>query len=86
MISMMLRIPHGLGATWRGKLWSFILIEDSGSYAISNIDLTSQEIYFTKYDVSFWLEQKIFLSYQTEYPESSEILQEILGEAITVMN
>ena len=61
-------------------------IEGSGSYVISNIDLTSQEIYFTKYDVSAWLEPEIYLSYQREYPESSEALQEVLGQLITDLN
>lgn len=51
-------------------------IEGSGGYAISNIDLISHEIYFTKQDVMAHLEPTIFLCYQTEYPESSDLLRD----------
>jgi hypothetical protein len=50
-------------------------IEGSGGYAISNIDLISHEIYFTKQDVMAHLEPCIFLCYQTEYTESSDLLR-----------
>lgn len=50
-------------------------IEGSGGYAISNIDLISHEIYFTKQDVMAHLEPIIFLCYQTEYTESSDLLR-----------
>jgi hypothetical protein len=50
-------------------------IEGSGGYAISNIDLISHEIYFTKRDVMAHLEPTIFLCYQTEYPESGDLLR-----------
>jgi hypothetical protein len=53
-------------------------IEGSGSYAISNIDLTSHEIYFTKQDVMGQLEPTIFLCYQIEYAESSQLLRDEL--------
>src|SRR4028119_576155 len=46
-------------------------IEGSGGYAISNIDLISHEIYFSKQAVMAQLEPVIFLSYQTEYKASS---------------
>lgn len=61
-------------------------IEGSGGYAISNIDLLSQEIYFTKQDISSWLEPIIFLSCQNEYPEASEALRSALREAIETFN
>lgn len=51
-------------------------IEGSGGYAISNIDLISHEIYFTKQDVMGHLEPTIFLCYQTDYPESSDLLRD----------
>jgi hypothetical protein len=51
-------------------------IEGSGGYAISNIDLISHEIYFTKQDVMAHLEPTIFLCYQTEFPESSDLLRD----------
>jgi len=50
-------------------------IEGSGGYAISNSDLISHEIYFTKQDVMGHLEPTIFLCYQTEYSESSDLLR-----------
>lgn len=61
-------------------------IEGSGGYAISNIDLLSQEIYFTKQDISAWLEATIFFSAQNEYPQASEALRSALGEAIETFN
>lgn len=61
-------------------------IEGSGNYAISNIDLVSQEIYFTKHNTSAWLEPIIFLSYQSEYQVAREALQETLHQAIAQLN
>lgn len=61
-------------------------IEGSGGYAVSNIDLISQEIYFTKRDVLARLEPLIFLSYQREYPTSSSMLQERLESVIAQLN
>ncbi|WNZ26197.1 hypothetical protein HJG54_27510 [Leptolyngbya sp. NK1-12] len=61
-------------------------IEGSGGYAISNIDLISHEIYFTKQDVMAHLEPTIFLCYQTEYAESSELLREELQTIIEKLN
>lgn len=55
-------------------------IEGSGGYAISNIDLISHEIYFTKQEVMAHLEPILFFCYQTDYAESSETLRaELLG-------
>jgi len=61
-------------------------IEGSGGYAISNIDLISQEIYFTKLEVMAQLEPVIFLSYQTEYNASSEALGNALADTIERFN
>lgn len=61
-------------------------IEGSGGYAISNIDLISHEIYFTKQDVMAQIEPIIFLSYQTEFAESSDILREELQTLIERLN
>lgn len=61
-------------------------IEGSGGYAISNIDLISHEIYFTKQDISAWLEPIIYLSTQSDYPESSQALRETLLSTIATIN
>ncbi len=61
-------------------------IEGSGGYAISNIDLTSHEIYFTKQEVMSHLDPMIFFCYQQEYGESSEILQAELERVIGDLN
>ncbi len=61
-------------------------IEGSGGYAISNIDLISHEIYFTKQDVMANLEPTIFLCYQTEFSQSSDLLREELQEILARLN
>jgi hypothetical protein len=61
-------------------------IEGSGGYSIANIDLRSHEIYFTKRDLLARHDPTIFLCYQTEYPESSEILHEELETALDKLN
>src|SRR4028118_690835 len=61
-------------------------IEGSGGYAISNIDLISHEIYFTKLEVMAQLEPIIFLSYQTEYNASSEALRNALSGTLDTFN
>lgn len=61
-------------------------IEGSGGYAISNIDLISHEIYFTKQEVMAQLEPTIFLSHQSEYTASSEALRDALTETIANLN
>jgi hypothetical protein len=61
-------------------------IEGSGSYAISNIDLISHEIYFTKQDALAALEPTIFLCYQTHFSESSDLLRSELETVIDKFN
>lgn len=61
-------------------------IEGSGGYTISNIDLISHEIYFTKQEVMAQLEPAIFLSYQTDYDASSTALREALTDALQTIN
>jgi hypothetical protein len=61
-------------------------IEGSGGYAISNIDLSSHEIYFTKQAVMANLEPTIFLCYQSEYAAASEALRESLQKTLEKLN
>ncbi|MBE9020105.1 hypothetical protein C7Y66_10140 [Chroococcidiopsis sp. CCALA 051] len=61
-------------------------IEGSGGYVISNIDLISHEIYFTKQAVSALQDPTIFLSYQIEYSAASEVLREGLQQALETLN
>jgi hypothetical protein len=61
-------------------------IEGSGGYAISNIDLISHEIYFTKQEVMAHLKPIIFLCYQTEYSESSDCLRNELQSIVEQLN
>ena len=61
-------------------------IEGSGGYAISNIDLISHELYFTKKDVMAQLEPTIFLCYQTEFLESSDLLRESIQSVLEKLN
>lgn len=61
-------------------------IEGSGGYAISNIDLISHEIYFTKQEVMAHLEPTIFLCYQSEFAESSQLLREELQAILDKLN
>lgn len=68
-----------------GKIVEFY-IEGSGSYAISNIDLISHEIYFTKQETLASLEPIIFLSDQSEYTAASEALRAVLGKTLETLN
>jgi hypothetical protein len=61
-------------------------IEGSGSYAISNLDLLSHEIYFTKRDTLAQLDPSLFLCYQTDYSESSALLREALQALLEELN
>jgi len=61
-------------------------IEGSGTYAIANIDLISHEIYFAKQDSLANLDPTIFLSYQTEYPDSSDLLRDEIEAFVKKFN
>jgi hypothetical protein len=61
-------------------------IEGSGGYAISNIDLISHEIYFTKLEVMAQLEPVIFFSFQNEYSTSTEALRNALSKTLETFN
>lgn len=61
-------------------------IEGSGTYAISNIDLLSHEIYFTKQESLIQQEPSIFFCYQTAYSESSSLLREELETLLQKVN
>lgn len=61
-------------------------IEGSGGYVIANIDLISHEIYFTKREISSWLEPTIFLSHQEAYPEASAAVRSALETSLASLN
>lgn len=61
-------------------------IEGSGTYAIANIDLISHEIYFSKQDSLANLDPTLFLSYQTEYSASSDLLREEIEAFVKKIN
>ena len=61
-------------------------IEGSGGYAVSNVDLISHEIYFTKQDLLAGLEPHLFFCYQDEYGESSGLLREELDTILEKLN
>ncbi|NES74262.1 MAG: hypothetical protein F6K24_58280, partial [Okeania sp. SIO2D1] len=61
-------------------------IEGSGGYAISNIDLLSHEIYFTKQELIASLEPIIYFGSQREYPQASEIFRDVLVDALNSLN
>lgn len=61
-------------------------IEGSGSYAISNIDLSSHEIYFTKVDSLAHLDPSIYLCHQTQFDLSSQALSDGLEDFARTFN
>lgn len=61
-------------------------IEGSGGYAIANIDLISHEMYFVKQDSLSQLDPTIFLCYQTQFDESSNLLREELQTFVEKFN
>lgn len=69
----------------QGEMVEFY-IEGSGGYAISNIDLSSHEIYFSKQEVMANLEPEIFFSYQTEFTESGDLLRDELESILDSLN
>ncbi|MEC4803570.1 MAG: hypothetical protein SAJ12_11125 [Jaaginema sp. PMC 1079.18] len=68
-----------------GEVVEFYL-EGSGTYAIANIDLISQELYFTKQESTAILDPVIFLSRQTVIAETDSLIQETLNDAIAQLN
>ncbi|MBE8967906.1 hypothetical protein IQ277_17090 [Nostocales cyanobacterium LEGE 12452] len=77
-------------STWFGRYLEGenieFYIEGSGGYCVSNIDLISHEIYFTKQAVLAQLEPTIFLSYQTEYAAATNILKEEVRKSLDDLN
>lgn len=61
-------------------------VEGSGSYIVSNVDLVSHEIYFTKQETSAWLDPIIYYCYQSEYAPAHEALQTALEQALNKLN
>ena len=61
-------------------------IEGSGYYVISNIDLVSQEIYFTKQKSLSGLEPIIYYSPQTEYSPATDSISATLNDTIAKFN
>ena len=61
-----------------GELVEFY-VEGSGGYGIANIDLISQEIYFTKRDVAAYLEPTILVSGAVNGEDWGAIAKEYLG-------
>jgi hypothetical protein len=61
-------------------------VEGSGSYAISNIDLSSHEIYFTKFDGLAHLDPSIYLCHQTHFERSSQALSDRLDDFARDLN
>ncbi len=68
-----------------GELVEFY-IEGSGNYIISNIDLISHDIYFTKQDMLANLDPTIFFCYQIDYGESGNLLREELHQIVETIN
>ncbi len=61
-------------------------IEGSGSYTIANIDLVSQEIYFTKRDTFSLLEPLIYFSPQDKFPAATEAAIATLSKLVEQLN
>ena len=73
------------GSYLEGKNVEFY-IEGSGFYIISNIDLVSQEIYFTKQESLTGLDPIIYFSPQIGYPTAQEIILPILETSIAKLS
>lgn len=61
-------------------------IEGSGSYGIANVDLRSQEIYFTKKEVTHWLQPKIYVSVQGINREAQAAIAQGLTQSLHIFN
>ncbi len=80
-----IEVSHWFGCYLEGARVEFY-IEGSGFYIISNIDLVSQEIYFTKQESLSGLEPIIYYSPQTEYPTATEIILPILETTVAQLS
>ncbi len=61
-------------------------IEGSGGYVIANIDLISQEVYFTKQEMAAIHSPTIFFSYQREYEAAWDALVPALSDVVDSLN
>ncbi|MEO0406453.1 MAG: hypothetical protein AAF289_03785 [Cyanobacteria bacterium P01_A01_bin.135] len=61
-------------------------IEGSGGYRVANVDLISHEIYFAKQETMASLEPTIFFCYQTDYPESGDLLRDEINRVMEDLN
>lgn len=61
-------------------------LEGSGGYVISNLDLISQEVYFTKQELLASLTPTVFFSYQQEDAIAYDSLLEVLNNTIEELN
>ena len=61
-------------------------IEGSGCYAIANLDLVSQEIYFTKQDNAATLDPVILLAGQTQQVVANDAIQAVLTQTLGELN
>ena len=78
------------GSDWferylEGKSVEFYL-QGSGTYVVSNIDLVSQEIYFTKCNSISGLEPIIYYSPQNHYEAANEAITSTLNNIIDDLN
>ena len=78
------------GSDWfqlylEGKIVEFY-IQGSGSYVVANIDLVSQEIYFTKCSSISGLEPIIYYSPQRHYQPAYEAITEALNSTLDKLN
>lgn len=64
-----------------GKTIEFY-IQGSGTYIVSNIDLVSQEIYFTKYTSISGLEPIIYYSPQNYYQPANQAITSVLNDIV----
>lgn len=80
-----IQISHWFGCYLEGIRVEFY-IEGSGFYLISNIDLVSQEIYFTKQESLSGLEPIIYYSPQIEYPIATEIITATLETTVAQLS
>ncbi|WP_036482738.1 hypothetical protein [Myxosarcina sp. GI1] len=78
------------GSEWFGRYLEGetveFYIEGSGNYLIANIDLISQEIYFTKKESLSGLDPIIYFSPQYEYSAAADISHSTLQKTVTELS